>query len=161
MPLHRSALLLAMLLIAVGVALVAPSTARAESPRVTVYKTPTCGCCNGWVDHLRANGFEVATEDLHDLSLLKQQYHVPKPLQSCHTAVVDGYVVEGHVPASDLKRLLAERPKVAGIAVPEMPIGSPGMEVKGRGAEAYETLTFTAGGATTVFERHPAAPPSR
>ncbi len=140
---------------------VLPPIADAASPQVTVYKTPTCGCCKAWVEHLRSRGFEVVTEDLQDLSLIKQQHRIPKSLHTCHTAVVDGYVVEGHVPASDVVRLLSERPKVAGIAVPGMPIGSPGMEVRGRAAEAFDTVTFTASGTTAVFERHQAAPPSR
>lgn len=158
---RRQLSLPASLLIVAGLAFVPPRTVHAESTRITVYKTPTCGCCKGWVEHLRTNGFEVATEDLADLSLLKQGHRIPKALQTCHTAIVDGYVVEGHVPASDVKRLLAERPGVAGVAVPGMPIGSPGMEMRGRGTEAYETVTFTTSGTTAVFERHPATPPSR
>jgi hypothetical protein len=137
--------------LALGVA-AAPVPAAAGEPEVTVYKTPTCGCCGKWVDHLRAAGFTVKTEDMPDLSLVKQMHGVPKPLAACHTAIVDGYVVEGHVPAADVKRLLAERPKVVGIAVPGMPIGSPGME--GGTPEAYEVLTFTRSGQTTVFARH-------
>jgi hypothetical protein len=140
--------------LAVGLALAvagAPAGAAAE-PEVMVYKTPTCGCCNKWIDHLKRAGFTVKSEDLPDLSLLKQMHGVPQRLGACHTALVDGYVVEGHVPADDVKRLLAERPKVVGVAVPGMPIGSPGME--GGTPEPYEVLTFTRAGATTVFARH-------
>ncbi len=123
----------------------------AEAPGVVkVYKTPTCGCCTGWVEHLRAEGFTVEAVDLPDLAQVKRDLGVDTPLMSCHTAVVDGYVVEGHVPASTIRRLLAERPEVTGIAVPGMPIGSPGME--GPNPETYDVLTFRRGGGTAVFE---------
>jgi hypothetical protein len=130
----------------------APAAAPAASPEVTVYKTPKCGCCNRWIDHLRAAGFRVKGENLADLSMLKQMHRVPRALEACHTALVGGYVVEGHVPAADVARLLAERPKVLGIAVPGMPIGSPGME--GGTPEPYDVVTFDRAGATAVFARH-------
>jgi hypothetical protein len=101
--------------------------------------------------HLRSNGFTVKTEDLESLAATKQQHGVPVALQACHTAVVDGYVVEGHVPADLIDRLLRERPPVAGIAVPGMPLGSPGMESPGRAAERYQVFTFDRNGRTTVF----------
>ena len=121
---------------------------------VTVYKSPTCGCCSKWVDHLQANGFEVKAVDMPDVQPMKQRFGVPEHLASCHTAVVDGYVIEGHVPASDVKRLLAERPDVAGLAVPGMPIGSPGMEVEGRAPQPYDVIAFTKGGQQSVFASH-------
>lgn len=105
------------------------------------------------MDHLRENGFEVTAEDVRDLRPVRQRYGVPRSLESCHTGVVDGYVVEGHVPADAIKRLLAKRPGVAGIAVPGMPIGSPGMEVPGRPAERYRIMSFDHTGRTAVFER--------
>ena len=99
----------------------------AKGPSIKVYKTATCGCCKAWVQHLRDNGFRVETVDMPDLSLIKQKYGVKPALQACHTAVVDGYVVEGHVPADVILKLLKDHPAVAGVAVPGMPGGSPGM----------------------------------
>jgi hypothetical protein len=118
---------------------------------VRVYKSPTCGCCEKWVDHLRAEGFTVHTSDVPDLAPIKQENGIAPELSACHTAFVGGYVVEGHVPASDIRRLLAERPKVAGLAVPGMPIGSPGME--GPNAAPYEVLSF-GGQGVRVFSKH-------
>jgi hypothetical protein len=129
------------------------SAASAQPPRpeVMVYKSPTCGCCKGWVSHVQRHGFRVKVEDLTDLQPIKTRHGVPSALQSCHTALVDGYVVEGHVPADLVDRLLRERPRVAGIAVPGMPVGSPGMEVPGQPAERYQVVTFDRGGQTGVF----------
>jgi hypothetical protein len=104
------------------------------------------------VGHLRANEFVVKTEDVDDLGPVKARHGVPRPLVSCHTALVDGYVVEGHVPADTIKRLLKSRPAVAGVAVPGMPIGSPGMESPGRPAERYQVIAFDKKGGTSVFE---------
>ena len=123
--------------------------AEAELPTVLVYKTPTCGCCNGWIEHLEAAGFTVDARNVRDLMTIKVDGGVPTGASSCHTAIVDGYIVEGHVPADQVKRLLAERPAVAGIAVPGMPIGSPGME--GRNPQPYEVLSFAHDGTTEVF----------
>jgi len=121
-------------------------------PKVHVYKTLTCGCCGKWVQHMRANGFEVETTDLLSLDEVKTLNGVPRNLSSCHTALVGGYVVEGHVPASDVIRLLAERPAVTGIAVPRMPIGSPGME--GANPERYSVVTFDSDAPSTTFAVH-------
>ncbi|MEQ8331347.1 MAG: DUF411 domain-containing protein [Longimicrobiales bacterium] len=121
----------------------------AELPPIVVYKTASCGCCKGWVEHLQAAGFEVDARDTRELMAVKIDAGVPTQMSSCHTALVDGYVVEGHVPADVVARLLAERPDVAGIAVPGMPIGSPGME--GPGARPYEVHAFHADGTTEVF----------
>lgn len=120
---------------------------------VTVYKSPTCGCCKAWVKHLQANGFSVTTHDVADLGPYKTANGVPAALGSCHTAKVGGYVIEGHVPANDIKRLLKERPAVRGLAVPGMPVGSPGME-QGAQKDRYEVLTFDAQGKTAVYARH-------
>ena len=103
--------------------------------------------------HLQENGFEVTTHNMDDLAPVKAEYGVPRPLEGCHTAIVDGYVVEGHVPADVLQRLLQERPDVIGIAVPGMPIGSPGMETPGRPAERYNVVTFDEDGKTAVYAR--------
>jgi hypothetical protein len=120
-------------------------------PEVTVYKSATCGCCTEWVAHLRRHGFPVKTEDVAELQPVKARHGVPAELQSCHTALVAGYVVEGHVPAGLIERLLRERPKVIGLAVPGMPAGSSGMEVPGARAERYQVLAFDRSGKTRVF----------
>ncbi len=127
----------------------AEATPDPELPPVLVYKSPTCGCCNGWVDHMRAAGFTVETRDVRDLMSVKRDGGVPTQMSSCHTAIVDGYVVEGHVPAEHVERLLEERPEIAGIAVPGMPIGSPGME--GPNPEPYQILSFTHDGRAEVW----------
>ena len=133
----------------------AQPAARAPLPAMTVYKSASCGCCKNWVEHARSSGFTVKTIDTEDLAAVKRDLGVPSRLQSCHTAVVGNYLVEGHVPAADVKRLLAEKPAVRGIAVPGMPLGAPGME---QGAPAdhqrYEVIAFTAAGVTSVFARH-------
>ena len=124
------------------------------SPLVEVFKTPTCGCCSQWVAHMRANGFTVRTTDLNDLTQIKSSRRVPDAVQSCHTAVVGGYVVEGHVPAADVHRLLKEKPAIAGIGVGGMPVGSPGMEYPGTKAQPYNVLSFDKSGATRIFAKH-------
>jgi hypothetical protein len=125
--------------------------AAAPLPGVTVYKSPTCGCCTEWVAHVQRHGFSVKTVDLADLRPIKVRHGVPAALESCHTALVEGYVVEGHVPADLIERLLRERPRVVGVAVPGMPVGSPGMEVPGGRADRYQVLTFDRSGKTAVF----------
>ena len=127
----------------------AASVIDGDLPTILVYKTEGCGCCNGWVEHLRAAGFEVDARNVLDLMSVKRDAGVPVDHSSCHTGLVDGYVVEGHVPADIVKQMLAERPDIAGIAVPGMPIGSPGME--GRGARPYEVRAFTSQGVTSVY----------
>ena len=122
---------------------------KAEKPEVTVYKSPTCGCCGKWVTHLESNGFKVVTEDMPNVNPMKQRLGLPQQLASCHTAVVGGYVVEGHVPAELIKRLLEEKPDIAGIAVPGMPIGSPGME--GPNPQPYDVIAFKKDGSQEVF----------
>lgn len=124
----------------------------AKPAQVIVYKDPDCGCCKKWVDHLRKNGFRVTTHDTRDMSSVKSSFGVKADLHSCHTASVNGYVIEGHVPAADIKRLLRERPKIAGLAVPGMPAGSPGME--GPRSDRYSVLSFDKSGKTKVFTNH-------
>lgn len=121
---------------------------------VEVYKSPTCGCCSKWVDHLRSHGFEVRATNTEKVDELKAKHGIPRQARSCHTALVGGYVVEGHVPAADVQRLLKERPQVVGIAVPGMPIGSPGMEVAGVKPHAFNVISFTKDGSTRVFASH-------
>lgn len=124
-------------------------------PIVDVYKDPTCGCCSKWVEHLQAAGFTVRTTDTDDLAEFKTKHNVPARVRSCHTALVDGYVLEGHVPAADVQRLLKERPaNVAGLGVPGMPIGSPGMEVARAKAQPYDVMAFGKDGGTHVFATH-------
>ena len=120
---------------------------------VTVYKSPTCGCCKNWIKHMEANGFAVKSVDVTDIRPYKSKYDITPPLASCHTAVIDGYVVEGHVPAADIKRMLKERPAIQGLAVPGMPSGSPGMEQDPQ--DPYEVLTFDKVGNRLVYSRHP------
>lgn len=118
----------------------------------TVYKSPLCGCCSKWVDHLKANGHTVVTNDVENLDMIKKMAGIPERLQSCHTAMVDGYVIEGHVPTKDIKRLLAERPKAKGLAVPGMPTGSPGME--GGAPDKYDVKLFKTDGSENVYARY-------
>lgn len=129
-----------------------PRPTRDSAQVMTVYKSPTCTCCTAWVEHVRRNGFQVVAIDTTDLDEVKRRYGVAPEHAACHTATVGGYVVEGHVPAADIRRLLAERPSVTGLAVPGMPVGSPGME--GAYRHAYAVLAFTRGGPTSVFARH-------
>lgn len=139
-----------------GLLAAAPLAACSRPPppeRIQVYKTQSCGCCGAWVEHLRQNRFEPIVEDVYDLALVARRYGVPDRLRSCHTAHIGGYFIEGHVPATDIRRLLAERPVAAGLAVPGMPIGSPGME-QGAEFQPYDTLIVDRQGNTRVFVRH-------
>jgi hypothetical protein len=139
---------------AVVFAIIFSVVVRGQQTTIDVYKSATCGCCNKWVDHLRAHGFTVRTTNREDLSGLKAAHHVPRQLQSCHLALVNGYAVEGHVPAADVQRLLRERPAIAGLAVPGMPIGSPGMEMPGSAVQPFDVIAFDKNGQTRVFARH-------
>jgi hypothetical protein len=123
-------------------------------PAVQIYKDPTCGCCAIWVEHLRKAGFTTKVTDVDDMAAIKTKNGVPARVGSCHTALVGGYVVEGHVPAADVQRLLKERPAIVGIGVPGMPIGSPGMEVAGVKPQPYDVLAFDKTGNTRVFASH-------
>lgn len=122
-----------------------------QKPKVAVYKNPACGCCGEWVKHMQANGFKVETHEVSDVTPIRHQYGVPDSLASCHTSIVGGYALEGHVPASDVWRLLRERPSVKGLAVPGMVVGSPGME-QGP-AQRYATIAFD-GREKRVFAQH-------
>ncbi len=125
-----------------------------QSPVITVYKSPTCGCCTGWVHHVKAAGYQVEVHDIDNVNPVKDDAGVPASARSCHTAIVDGYALEGHVPAEDIARLLKERPAIAGLAVPGMPTGSPGMEVPGQPADKYDVVAFKADGSTEVYASH-------
>jgi len=145
--------LLGAALAAIGLAVYSSQQQASARPTLTVFKSPTCGCCSKWVEHMEAAGFNVRVEDVQDLSAIKARFHVPGTLHACHTALVEGYVIEGHVPAADVWRLLREKPDVTGLAVPGMPVGSPGME-QGFRVDPYDVLAFTTDGRTQVFARY-------
>jgi hypothetical protein len=151
---YRSVFAIACVAVAALVASAAAPSEHSLAPRtrITVFKDPNCGCCKSWVEHLRKHGFDVVTRDTSDVVPTKRTARVPQQLYSCHTAFVNGYVLEGHVPAADIDRLLKEKPKVAGIGVAGMPAGSPGMEV-GR-VDRYDVMAFNRDGSTRVFARH-------
>ena len=135
------------------VLLVSAGTAWAQaSTQVDVFKSPHCGCCGKWIEHLQQNGFQVSTHEVNDVPAARKQLGMPDRLVSCHTAGVGGYVIEGHVPAADIQRLLKETPKALGLAVPAMPPGSPGMETAK--PVPYETLLVQTDGDTRVFAKH-------
>ena len=119
---------------------------------LSVTKAPWCGCCNAWIDHMKAAGYDVDVHEMDDLSALKVRLGIAPKHQSCHTGEIEGYVIEGHVPAADVERLLAERPDAIGLSVPGMPVGSPGMEMGDR-KDAYDVLLIKKDGSTEVFSR--------
>ena len=123
-------------------------------PLVTVHKSPTCGCCTGWVEHMRHAGFPVEVRNVQNLHPIKQRLGVPYGKGSCHTAEVAGYVIEGHVPAGDIVRLLAQRPDARGLVLPGMPLGSPGMEMPDGQTQPYTVELVTRDGATEAFAQH-------
>ena len=138
--------------LALALALLPAAQAQAQATPIVVRKTNGCGCCLAWMEHLEENGFAPTGQDMFAglLVRFKLDNGVPQRMVSCHTALVDGYVIEGHVPASDIRRLLAERPDAVGLAVPEMPLGSPGMD-QGRWREAYDVFLIRNDGSTEVF----------
>lgn len=130
------------------------TAATAASAHVVVHKSPTCGCCTKWVEHLRSNGFTVEVHDEADVASSKRRLGVPAPMASCHTAEVGGYFVEGHVPAADIQRLLTQRPAIRGLAVPGMPAGSPGMELPDGRVAPYTVHQVDGDGTVSDFARH-------
>ena len=120
---------------------------------IVVYKNPDCGCCTKWVRYLEQNNYNVTIEDTRDVQAVKKRLGVPEKLAACHTAVIDGYVIEGHITHRDIKRLLLFRPDVTGIAVPGMPLGTPGMEM-GDSVESYDVISFDEQGRLEVFSAH-------
>ncbi|HID46656.1 MAG TPA: DUF411 domain-containing protein [Chromatiaceae bacterium] len=122
---------------------------KVAAAEIVVYKSPTCGCCKKWVSHMRKNGFTVEVHEQYNVTPVKDKLGVPRRLRSCHTAKVDGYIVEGHVPADVVMRLLEEKPQIAGVAVPGMPMGSPGME--GFRKDPYDIISFTDTGKMGIF----------
>ncbi len=125
-----------------------------ELPLMTIYKSRTCLCCEKWVDHVKAAGFRAAVHDRDPMDPVKDDLSIPRHVRSCHTALVGGYVIEGHVPAADVKRMLKEKPKFMGLAVPGMPVGTPGMDQPGVPAEPYHVVAFQKAGATSVYAKY-------
>lgn len=142
----------------ISLGILAGQTFAQELETIEVFKTATCGCCHDWIAHLQDAGFAVAAQDLEYVALaeLKQTAGVPDALVSCHTGRIAGYVIEGHVPAADIRRLLVERPAAIGLSVPGMPFGSPGMGPEDQ-REAYDVILIGRDGAANVFASYPAA----
>jgi len=130
-----------------GALFLQPTSTMAEE--VVVYKDPSCECCGSWARHMRQNGFAVTVNSVDDMAPIKRKAGIPEALESCHTAYIGGYLVEGHVPAEDIKRMLSERPAIKGLAVPGMPLSAPGMDSPER--EPFSVLSFDAKGGTSVF----------
>lgn len=150
----RSKSILLFLLVAASFSVCADAPSPALLPPLTVYKSRSCGCCGKWVDHMRAAGVTVEVRDVDNVHPVKMRVGVPVGKGSCHTAEVGGYFLEGHVPASDVKRLLSEKPAAKGLAVPGMPLGSPGMEVPDQHAQPYDVELVADDGSTSRFSRH-------
>jgi hypothetical protein len=127
---------------------------RGKPTKITVYKSASCRCCAEWVEYVRKNGFETTVHDEEDMDAIKAQLGVPEGVRSCHTALADKYLIEGHVPAGDIERLLAEHPAVAGLAVPGMPPKTPGMATEGSKIEGFEVVSFQLNGTTKAFARY-------
>ena len=161
MGMHKRSFLRLAGLATVATLTAASAPARPSNPpkpvEITVFKSPTCGCCKEWVEHLRQHAkgtaFSVTAKDTSDVSGVKRTARVPEALHSCHTAFVNGYVIEGHVPADDIQRLITQKPNVAGIAVAGMPAGSPGMEMGSR-KDPYDVVAFKRDGSTSVYAKH-------
>jgi len=134
--------------------------AHSDANQITVWKNPDCGCCREWVAHLRKNGFDVVTHDIKDTAPIRQKLGLPDKFGSCHTAQLRGYVLEGHVPAREIHRLLRDKPNARGLAVPGMPVGSPGMEM-GAAQDAYDVLLVLADGSSRVYQSYPSKYPSK
>ena len=156
---RRSALRLALTATA---ALAAPWLAHAgsASEEITVWKTPDCGCCKAWVTHLQKNGFKVVANNVKDTAPMRLKLGMPEKMGSCHTAVLGGYALEGHVPASEIRQLLREKPKAVGLAVPGMPTGSPGMEMGGA-HDAYNVMLVLHDGSSRIYKSYPAVSSSK
>jgi len=129
-------------------------TTPVSAAEVTMYKDPDCGCCGAWAKHLQSEGFTVVQKISDDMGRVKAEHGVPAQLASCHTAIVDGYIIEGHVPADDIKRLLKERPAVAGLTAPGMPMKSPGMQAPGLAPKGYDILSFDKQGNSKLFHSY-------
>jgi hypothetical protein len=146
---QRRIVLQAMLATALGT----PFLAGAANPTIEVYKSAQCGCCGDWIAHLQDNGFTVKAHDVANPSDYREKFGIPQELGSCHTGMIGGYAIEGHVPAREIRRLLAERPRASGLAVPAMPVGAPGMIV-GERRDPYDVLLVAANGRHTVYQHY-------
>lgn len=135
-------------------AIAMPAIGAVPLPQIEVFKSPTCGCCTAWIDHLKVAGFPVKVVDVDDTTVVRRRHGLPDKFGSCHTGIVKGYVIEGHVPSADIKRLLAMKPAAIGLAVPGMPVGSPGME-QGNHQDPYDVLLVDKSGRETVFAHYP------
>ena len=144
------------LLAGVTLPLLPAGVVAAAKPQITMYKTAGCGCCKDWIVHLEQNGFTVVAHDVPGTGPYRERYGVPRALASCHTAVIDGYAIEGHVPAEEIKRLIAEKPKARGLSVPGMPVGSPGMELDGERRDAFDVVLFDDAGGRQVYRHYDA-----
>ena len=144
----------AVAIVALGLGAAAQQKPAAAGPKVTVYKTSSCGCCRLWVDHMKSSGFDVQAMDVSsaDLRAVSKAAGLKDEDTSCHTAKIGNYVVEGHVPADDIKRMLKEKPAIAGLSAPGMPQGSPGMEQGTK--EPYDVIAFKKDGTSTVYAKH-------
>jgi len=127
--------------------------AESTLPDIKVYRSPTCNCCHKWINHLEENKFNVIDMLTNNMSEVKDAVNLPKPMASCHTGIIEGYIIEGHVPAADIRRLLAERPDIAGLSVPQMPVGTPGMEM-GERKEPFIVFQFDKAGKYSVFNQY-------
>jgi hypothetical protein len=154
MSMSKTAFLLKLILAAFLLFPPTQQAAASDPQTVEIWKDPSCGCCQAWADHLKAAGFDVSIHESDDMNGVKAMNRVPSELASCHTAKTGGYVIEGHVPAADIMRLLKEKPKVHGLAVPGMPLGSPGMEMPDGETEAYDVMSFDEGGNAAVWSSH-------
>ena len=123
------------------------------NPKMTVYRSPSCGCCGIWIEHAQKHGFEITDIQTDDMEAIKQKHNIPAELASCHTAIIDGYVIEGHIPADDIKRFLRKKPNWKGLTVPAMPLGTPGMEA-GEIKQPFEVLAFNDQGKVEVFNNY-------
>jgi len=129
-------------------------SSQSAAKKIVMYKSPNCECCTGWAKHLRQQGFTVEVHKSEDMAAIKTKFGVSKKLSSCHTAIIDGYVIEGHVPAADIERLLKERPDIIGLTAPGMPKKSPGMQAVGQKPQGYSVLAFDEAGKVTVFHKY-------
>ena len=151
-PLKRLKLVLGLLLVPMLV--IGGFTVESIAAEVIMYKNPSCGCCGAWAKHMRGAGFVVKEMPREDMAAVKEKYGISADLASCHTAIVDGYVIEGHVPASDVQRLLQERPQIVGLTAPGMPMQSPGMQAEGMPPKHYSVLAFDKQGKVKVYHRY-------
>ena len=131
-----------------------PDTTHASGPQITVYRSASCGCCTQWGEHLATAGFRIDDQVTEAMAGVKERQGIAPETSSCHTAVVEGYVIEGHVPVASIQRLLSERPAIRGLVVPGMPMGSPGMEVRGVDAESFDVMAIAHDGSLSVFDRY-------